>query len=884
MNHTRLVGVLALLALAAALFVALPGGRPASGQQTADISLQPGWNLVSLPLVPTDPAPAAVLTSIAGKFNSAWAYQTASSQAGAAAAAAAWLSYDPSVPPFLNTLAAIDVSMGFWLNMKEAATLSLSGSEPTGANISISPGWNFIGYPAGEAKPIADVMGSLAYNSVWAYQPGQASSWQSYDPNVPPFLNTLQQFEPGRGYALNASAAGALTIANVEAPSSFDVIEEALANGDIHEETAILYKTFALFRDDRLPPQYRGNPLTDEDSFMVEIQSAYEDLSPEAKATIDPFLLPPTAPGSWHEQRYAASSQAVAHSQAQPTPSPVPCFGDLDQCWHTVDTANGKVRVWWQERFPEDKAAAEQIADAVGGAIWDKLAQLMGREPPSDGQFADEENGYGPRLDIYLVAEVAAVGQTVPYHVTFNRQPCLTTPVFLLIRRPAVDAPPVVAHELMHAFQFAFEAVNDCKGLTWLSESTATWAMDYVYPQANKEHGYAEGYLADLGESLMAKGDRHEYGSYLFFQFATRKFGDQLVRQTWAGLQQDNVTFSLQQALPGGYRAVWAEFARDAWNREPVAQFQEWDGLELGASPRKLEAEDPSSTEPGIIEVTLEGQTKRNFEPGASEVYWLSAQYFHFQVTDPEVRFIEAKNPYHPNVPAAAAVQALIRLEGGSWTVEDWTGDKSHTFCLDDDDEKLAELVVIVSNGATFVNSTRFDAFANPLLIAKDSCGKKWTGQASHTTVLNDTPGQRQQKSVSASGLVFEEDEQAGAAAGGTRVFRLTSGSVTVSVYTETYDEFGMPVICVVGGSTELGPGEGQITVTTAEDGTETYRAQGNSAQGVTLEGNCPGSGNQAVGTWLDTGPARPLPDDDVVAGTYEPNAKERFEWNLSRE
>ncbi|MBI2913628.1 MAG: hypothetical protein HYY03_06880, partial [Chloroflexi bacterium] len=86
MNHARLVGALALLALAAVLFGALPGGQRAAGQQTSTIGLQPGWNLVSLPLVPADPAPAAVLTSIAGKFNSAWAYQTASSQAGAAAA------------------------------------------------------------------------------------------------------------------------------------------------------------------------------------------------------------------------------------------------------------------------------------------------------------------------------------------------------------------------------------------------------------------------------------------------------------------------------------------------------------------------------------------------------------------------------------------------------------------------------------------------------------------------------------------------------------------------------------------------------------------------------------------------------------------------------
>ncbi len=178
----------------------------------------PGWNLVSLPLVPGDPSPCAVLASIAGKLNSAWAYQTG--PAGGASSSP-WLSYDPAIPPFLNTFTAIDVNMGFWLNMKEAATLTASGAQPGATQIPVSQGWNFIGYPWGQTKPVATVLAGLSYNSVWAYDPSLSPGpWQSYDPDVPDFLNTLQEFTPTRGYALNAKAAGTLTIRNSAAAGS----------------------------------------------------------------------------------------------------------------------------------------------------------------------------------------------------------------------------------------------------------------------------------------------------------------------------------------------------------------------------------------------------------------------------------------------------------------------------------------------------------------------------------------------------------------------------------------------------------------------------------------------------------------------------------------
>src|SRR5687768_618260 len=42
-------------------------------------------------------------------------------------------------------------------------------------------------------------------------------------------------------------------------PSSYELIDQALAAGRINEETAFKYRVFAAFGDERLPAQYRGD-------------------------------------------------------------------------------------------------------------------------------------------------------------------------------------------------------------------------------------------------------------------------------------------------------------------------------------------------------------------------------------------------------------------------------------------------------------------------------------------------------------------------------------------------------------------------------------------------------------------------------------------------
>ncbi len=88
--------------------------------------------------------------------------------------------------------------------MKETAELTVSRTDPSAA-ISLSDGWNLVGFNGSEIKDIEEALESITgkYISVWAYINGQ---WKSYDPNQP-FFSDLNNVTPGIGYWIKTSEA-----------------------------------------------------------------------------------------------------------------------------------------------------------------------------------------------------------------------------------------------------------------------------------------------------------------------------------------------------------------------------------------------------------------------------------------------------------------------------------------------------------------------------------------------------------------------------------------------------------------------------------------------------------------------------------------------------
>lgn len=113
-------------------------------------------------------------------------------------------------------------------------------------------------------------------------------------------------------------------------PTSITLIEQAVARGEISAEQGLIYKSFAVWGDPRLPVQYIG--AADEnagDRVMREIAEQSAALSDAARLTLSPFFLPPTDPESWWQMQ----NPAVAK---QPAPA---------GSWQSLSAAGGKIKV-----------------------------------------------------------------------------------------------------------------------------------------------------------------------------------------------------------------------------------------------------------------------------------------------------------------------------------------------------------------------------------------------------------------------------------------------------------------------------------------------------------------------------------------------------------
>ena len=86
---------------------------------TTTVSLCAGWNLIGFPSV-TKQAVATALQSIAGKYSLVYQYK-------ASDLADPWKSYNPAAPPQLNDLQEMEDGYGYWVKMKQAATLTIAG-------------------------------------------------------------------------------------------------------------------------------------------------------------------------------------------------------------------------------------------------------------------------------------------------------------------------------------------------------------------------------------------------------------------------------------------------------------------------------------------------------------------------------------------------------------------------------------------------------------------------------------------------------------------------------------------------------------------------------------------------------------------------------------
>jgi peptidoglycan/xylan/chitin deacetylase (PgdA/CDA1 family) len=169
------------------------------GQGSAQVrllSLRPGWNLLSLPSVPTSADASDVLAGLGPHYNLVYAWDSAAQM---------WHKYDPTAPPYASDLDELDPKQGFWLNITESGPVlwTLAGIPAASTDITLYPGWNLVGYPAAAARGLPDALiqhglTTADYSLIYAYHAADGlNAWKLYDPQAPSSLTALG---PGWGY------------------------------------------------------------------------------------------------------------------------------------------------------------------------------------------------------------------------------------------------------------------------------------------------------------------------------------------------------------------------------------------------------------------------------------------------------------------------------------------------------------------------------------------------------------------------------------------------------------------------------------------------------------------------------------------------------------
>ena len=493
--------------------------------------------------------------------------------------------------------------------------------------------------------------------------------------------------------------------------SSETLIDQALAKGEINAETALIYRVLATFGDTRLPAAYKGDDSgVFETTALNEALAQFDSLSSAAQNTLTPFLLRPASIGSWADPSLSRSAiPAAIPSKARMVPMAADggvnfrpaCKGELGG-WLFVSGAHAKI--WYQSDIAGQKEKAVTVANAIEQAIWPNLIGGMKFNPPLDDNiFFTECDGGDPHLDVYLVSNVNFRGLAVSLGGTLHQ-----APVFIMLNTAQLTDDKQLsggmAHEFMHAIQWAYEMKSTHESYGWLLDAMANWAIDHVYGKTIQvEQDYADCFTSTPSFSLddrrkvscghWSNNIERDYGAYLFFQFIARTAGADKVKLALENTQTMATSLeAVDAAITGGFKEQWWKFAKTLWNQAPIDtqsnSFKQWDDLKETPKQRDIDGD-------------LHGAPEALYDDFYIDQDNLSSRYYHFTFSDPNTRSILFYNGFFDQIKAGKAIRILAIWQdaAGAWQEEDWTNYKFVGLCRDLKSQRVKDLTIIVANG-----------------------------------------------------------------------------------------------------------------------------------------------------------------------------------------
>jgi len=98
--------------------------------------------------------------------------------------------------------------------------------------------------------------------------------------------------------------------------SSLELIEEAIRSGALEYSTGLLYKVYAMFEPDSLPPEFESDVLSKCGTpLILEVQRNWNMLSPDDRAEISRYIEPIGRPGNMDTQLDDVTPDRLDHER-----------------------------------------------------------------------------------------------------------------------------------------------------------------------------------------------------------------------------------------------------------------------------------------------------------------------------------------------------------------------------------------------------------------------------------------------------------------------------------------------------------------------------------------------------------------------------------------
>ncbi len=183
------------------------------------------------------------------------------------------------------------------------------------------------------------------------------------------------------------------------------------------------------------------------------------------------------------------------------------------------------------------------------------------------------------------------------------------------------------SHEYFHGIQDAYDNGQDIV----IVEGTAVWATEQFDPSTNDFEGFLPGFMSRPDRSLDSPPPgpvpAFAYGSAIFFQFLTEKYGQPIIRKLWEHLENGQGSASEPADVANPHWIIQLDALLKAEYQSTFAltwrEFVRWNLYTAGAAdPSKSYANGASYPAPAMTAATAPHQLM------VLRVFYASAQYF----------------------------------------------------------------------------------------------------------------------------------------------------------------------------------------------------------------------------------------------------------------